>query len=213
MDDLGAYLKTASTEDVVNWLRKIDREGGLGYRAHDVIREAATRLSALTGASGREVEATNNAYTERNRLVAFLAHLFPSGLKRTDIPGWDAEWHGCVYIDLPTGQASWHYHDNDAHLFAGLPPYAGEWDGHTTDEKYARLATLPLPQPTTGEAWQPIETAPDTGDFLAYEDGAMYRCRRYEEGSFSSQCGQPVVYSPEPTHWRPLPALPTEDTP
>lgn len=84
----------------------------------------------------------NTAYEERNRVVAALARLFPSGLKRTDIPGWDAEWHGCVYIDTPAGQLSWHFHDNQAHLFDGLPPYSGEWDGHDTPEKYRRLAAV-----------------------------------------------------------------------
>lgn len=82
------------------------------------------------------------AYLERNQVVAALASIFPSGIARTDIPGWLPEWHGCVYIDLPTGQASWHYHDSHAHLFAHLPPYAGKWDGHTTGEKYARLAAV-----------------------------------------------------------------------
>lgn len=84
----------------------------------------------------------NGAYTERNRLVALIASLFPSGIKKTAIPGWDEAWHGCVYIDLPNGQASWHYHDSEAYLFAHLPPYQGKWDGHTTDEKYDRIARL-----------------------------------------------------------------------
>ena len=66
---------------------------------------------------------TDEVYRERNAVVAALAKLFPSGLKRTDIEGWDPEWHNCVYINLPTGQVSWHFHDNDADLFAGLPPY------------------------------------------------------------------------------------------
>lgn len=82
------------------------------------------------------------AYIERNKVVAALARLFPAGLKRTDIPGWNKEWHGCVYIDLPTGQVSWHYHDSQAHLFEGLPAYDGEWDGHDTQEKYRRLAKM-----------------------------------------------------------------------
>ena len=85
---------------------------------------------------------TDEAYTERNRVVALLATCFPAGIARTAIEGWDPAWHGCVYIDLPTGQASWHYHDRDAHLFAKLPPYAGKWDGHTTEEKYARIEAL-----------------------------------------------------------------------
>jgi hypothetical protein len=94
--------------------------------------EAADRIEALE-------KARDGAYTERNRLVAFLASIYPSGVKKTAIPGWDEAWHGCVYIDLPVGQASWHFHDSEAHLFANLPPYEGEWDGHTTEEKYERI--------------------------------------------------------------------------
>lgn len=84
----------------------------------------------------------DGAYEERNRVVAALASCFPSGIARTTIEGWHAEWHGCVYIDLPTGQASWHYHDSQAHLFAHLPTYTKEWDGHTTEEKYERVSRL-----------------------------------------------------------------------
>lgn len=84
----------------------------------------------------------DGAYEERNRVVAALAAHYPSGITRTDIPGWDAEWHGCVYIDTPVGQLSWHYHDSQAHLFAHLPAYAGSWDGHDTPEKYRRLARI-----------------------------------------------------------------------
>lgn len=96
----------------------------------------------------KEMEARKDAaYLERNQVVAALAKCFPSGVARTAIEGWSEDWHGCVYIDLPTGQASWHFHDSHAHLFAGLPAYAGSWDGHTTEEKYARLARLSQPVP------------------------------------------------------------------
>jgi len=97
---------------------------------------------------GRWVEAdeaiaeVDNAYVERNRLVAFLARLFPSGTRKTAIEGWDPAWHGCVFIDTPDGQMSWHYHERDAGLFADLPPYEKPWDGHTTPEKYERLERL-----------------------------------------------------------------------
>lgn len=86
-----------------------------------------------------ERKSKNDAYTERNKLVALLASMFPSGRKKTDIPGWHDEWHGCVFIDFPWGQASWHYHDSQAWMFDHLPPYKGEWDGHLTDEKYAAI--------------------------------------------------------------------------
>jgi hypothetical protein len=82
------------------------------------------------------------AYLERNQVVAALAKCFPSGIARTAIEGWSEDWHGCVYIDLPTGQASWHFHDSHAYLFVGLPAYTGTWDGHDTPEKYRRLAAI-----------------------------------------------------------------------
>jgi len=87
----------------------------------------------------------DKAYTERNYLVAYLARQFPSGLKKTAIKDWEVFWHNCVYIDTPKGQMSWHFHDKDAYLFDGLPPYEGEWDGHTTEEKYQRLLELTDP--------------------------------------------------------------------
>ena len=90
----------------------------------------------------QQTTAIDAVYLERNCLVALLARLYPSGIKRTAIEGWDPEWHGCVYIDLPTGQASWHYHDSETDLFDDLPPYHGEWDGHSTEEKYRRVRAL-----------------------------------------------------------------------
>ena len=82
------------------------------------------------------------AYDERMHLVAALARLFPSGIKDTTTPGWTPSWKGCVYIDLPTGQISYHYHTRHADLFRDLPPYEGEWDGHDKDAVHARLGAL-----------------------------------------------------------------------
>lgn len=100
-------------------------------------------LTAIEGVEEMR-ESKDAAYLERNRLVAFLARQFPSGIARTAIEGWSDDWHGCVYIDTPEGQMSWHYHDSHTFLFEGLPPYVGKWDGHTTDEKYERLARAAL---------------------------------------------------------------------
>jgi len=88
----------------------------------------------------KERENTNNAYKERNQLVALLSTVFPSGKAKTAIDGWDEAWHGCVYIDFPWGQASWHYHTDDGWMFEHLPPYKKQWDGHTTEAKYAAIA-------------------------------------------------------------------------
>lgn len=92
----------------------------------------------------QERTANDEVYEERNKLVQVLTWVYPSGIAKTDIPGWEKEWHNCVYIDLPTGQVSWHYHDREAHLFSRLPPYWGTWDGHTTEEKYKRLSALEI---------------------------------------------------------------------
>ncbi len=105
--------------------------------------DTAKHLCAIAGDAIERLQADKDvAYRERNQVVAALASFFPAGIARTDVPGWDPEWHGCVYIDLPSGQVSWHYHDSEAHLFAHLPPYARAWDGHSTDEKYERLAAF-----------------------------------------------------------------------
>ena len=120
------------TDDLVKRLRWRAESNANCLCGNPVCDEAADRIEKLEAAR-------DGAYTERNRLVAFLASIYPSGMKKTAIPGWDEAWHGCVYIDLPTGQASWHFHDSEAHLFTHLLPYDGEWDGHTTEEKYERL--------------------------------------------------------------------------
>jgi hypothetical protein len=110
--------------------------------AQSAIDAATAELRAETA---EQREAKDGAYLERNQCVALIARMalsmgLTAGLARTAIEGWSEDWHGCVYIDLPTGQASWHYHDSQAELFAGLPPYTGAWDGHSTPEKYERLA-------------------------------------------------------------------------
>ena len=95
---------------------------------------AATPATGLTVVDAVELAAMkddkNQAYLERNHLVALVARMFPSGIRETSIEGWDAEWNGCVYIDLPDGQISYHYHTAHAWLFADLPPYTKEYDGH-----------------------------------------------------------------------------------
>lgn len=118
------------TDDIVARLRDAGR--AFIDNQYNFYNRAANRIETLK-------QVRDHAYRERNTLVAFLSHIYPAGLKATAIAGWDEEWHGCVYIDLPTGQASWHYHNSEAHLFAHLPPYEKEWDGHSNEDKYERL--------------------------------------------------------------------------
>lgn len=82
------------------------------------------------------------AYQERNMLVSFISKLFESSLERhpDEDKSWEDDWRWIVFIKLPTGQASWHIHDSELHLFDHLKRNEGiTWDGHTTKEKYDRI--------------------------------------------------------------------------
>lgn len=106
------------------------------------------------------------AYFERNQCVALIARMaIAMGLKayvtKTAIEGWSEDWHGCVFIDLPAGQVSWHFHDSQAHLFQGIPRGEVKWDGHSTEEKYRRvLSAFPTSCPTSTAASAPSSPSP-----------------------------------------------------
>jgi len=176
-------------------------------------------LEALTANLGEMRQRKDSAYEERNKVVSALAKLFPSGIAKTAIEGWSEDWHGCVYIDLPTGQVSWHFREAQAHLFAGLPNYHKKWDGHDTPTKYRRLEALTA-APT---GWMPIETAPKDGTEIL-----VWNAVPVGDASGSVMCVYwncvdrdwewCVVYSQDylggyatasnPTHWMPLPPAP-----
>jgi hypothetical protein len=86
----------------------------------------------------------DQAYRERNQLVTLLANMaLAKGWKagRRFDRSQEVGWENVVVIDLPTGQVSWHIgvHDGPVCQFETLPTYDGEWDGHTTDEKWERV--------------------------------------------------------------------------
>jgi hypothetical protein len=87
----------------------------------------------------------DGVYHERNRLVALVSALFPASLERhpEDDKEWENDWRWIVFIDLPTGQASWHINDKELPLFDHLPRVEGRvWDNHSTEEKYERIEKL-----------------------------------------------------------------------
>lgn len=89
-------------------------------------------------------------YAERSAILAALARAAAAvghdAYFATDPeePDWPV-----LFIELPTGQVSWHFHPDDLALYASDIPWAPEqsdeiWDGHGTEEKYRRL-----------DAWRP----------------------------------------------------------
>ncbi|MEV8477876.1 hypothetical protein [Streptomyces sp. NPDC051173] len=97
------------------------------------------------------VEAERDAvYRERAHLIAHLAALHPSHIGYTD-PG-APDW-AVVIIEAPGGQLSWHIAERDLDLFKHVQPtnrICRGWDGHTTDEKYARIRALTT---AAGRSW------------------------------------------------------------
>lgn len=83
----------------------------------------------------------DEAYYDRNQAVMMAAKLaaklgYTVGVRPDeDEPGWTL-----VYIELPTGQVSWHL--PDAELTGLWRSYESAWDGHTVEEKRERIAAF-----------------------------------------------------------------------
>lgn len=83
-------------------------------------------------------------YRERSALTAALARSALAGVGyaytlQDEQPGFDG-YRTVLYIDLPTGQVSWHFSDADAADFLqGIPDAGKPYDGHDTATKYLRV--------------------------------------------------------------------------
>jgi hypothetical protein len=155
--------------------------------------EAEAREEILEADSVTDLD---DVYRQRNRMVAFAAAEYPS----TFIVGADDKWpdFAVVYVDLPTGQTSWHIGPRDFDLFDFMPksvPGSASWDGHTDDEKHdriqkytrmvytARMATemvgsLQSSQPPYGEPFIELDE-----DFYVHDKTIMCRLTHEGEGA------------------------------
>ena len=106
------------------------------------------------------VEFKNPAYGERNQLVLFLTKCYPSYLGRhaEEDKEWENDWKNIIYIESPAGQLSWHIHDSELPMFEHLPSFKGEWDHHTSEEKYGRLRSLRPRLSVTGVMREEVKT-------------------------------------------------------
>jgi hypothetical protein len=90
------------------------------------------------------IESKNLAYSERDKMLLTLCHLalqkgLTAAIGKHEGEDWEDEWMNVIYIELPTGQVSFHIHNTEVEMFFFLPKYFGQWDGHTTDQKWQRL--------------------------------------------------------------------------
>jgi len=106
------------------------KASGLSPDPNDVIKQKERDMTKT------ESSTLDDAYFDRSQAVQGFARLaqnmdFRVGIKPDD------EWP-ILYIDLPTGQVSWHIKAEE--LVGDWPEYPDEWDGHDLDEKRARIA-------------------------------------------------------------------------
>lgn len=140
--------------------------GGIAFALSMTADEAENEVAALT------LE-RDGAYRERAQLLAWLAALHPAVIA----PASDVDEDGWQILYLTPeagGQMSWHIAPRDAGLLAHVErvepddPRA-QWDGHTTEEKYQRIRSMPFGEmravapyvePVLPETADPIEITP-----------------------------------------------------
>lgn len=108
--------------------------------------EQVQRQLAEAQAALAAVEAERDgAYRERAQLLAWLAAQHPAVLAPApDVD--DAGWQ-ILYLTAAGQQLTWHIHPRDADLYRHVEQVPtddprAQWDGHTTPEKYQRIAAL-----------------------------------------------------------------------
>ena len=122
-------------------VRKRDLETLLAVEAEAASSEGVQLVS--TAELERLRADLNLAYRERCAVVAALIRV--GGYPAQVVMAPDAEGWWIVYAETPAGQVSWHVSPDDMDLFRDIPVAFGtysRWDGHTTDEKYRRVAAL-----------------------------------------------------------------------
>lgn len=119
-----------------------------------VVVTAEDAMKAINEKAGEIKAQMDRVYNERNRCAIAFAKMARAlgwvvGLAEHDPndTSWDPEWRTILFVEAPLasrahGQLSWHLHVSELELVAGLPRYDKPWDGHTTEDKYARLARL-----------------------------------------------------------------------
>lgn len=127
--------------------------------------------------AGDPVAALNAGYRERAHLVALLAADYPSYIGHTD-PA-EPDW-AVVTVELPTGQACWHIAPADMDLFRHVRIAIGRdrpWDGHSTEEKYRRIADLARSRSAAPvDFFQAGKTYIEAKPFTAPEALTVFRC-------------------------------------
>lgn len=100
----------------------------------------------MTIPAGEHEAGPESPYRERARLIALVAAVYPSEIAYSDPNEPD---YPVIIIETPSGQLSWHLAEADLDLFPHVLQHDRDcegahlkWDGHSTEVKYLRLASL-----------------------------------------------------------------------
>lgn len=103
------------------------------FAAERALAEANANIESMRADSSK-----NKAYREVAEMASALAHLFPSWVLIDPLePDWPV-----LYAQLPSGQVSWHFSQDDLDLIADIPRGGEPWDGHTREQRSERLAAI-----------------------------------------------------------------------
>lgn len=139
---------TEDANEAARFATRDEAEAFIGSKFTPPVGEPSARAVEHGFLSPVPAPTLDAAYRERNALVAGLIRV--GGFRAEIVMAPDTEGWWIVYVETPAGQLSWHVSPDDMDLFSDWPVAFGThrspWDGHTTDEKYRRLARLAADQ-------------------------------------------------------------------
>lgn len=114
------------------------------------LKEIEASMTLLEGENSRLRSVNTSTFFERDACISLLARLasaqgLRAGTCRAQVPEVNREGkeelqtQNRVVVDLPSGQVSWDFLEEDGHLFAELPPYERPLELQSTREIYTRV--------------------------------------------------------------------------
>ncbi|MFJ3021455.1 hypothetical protein ACIPH4_10955 [Streptomyces tendae] len=124
-----------------------EQDAPVDWRA--VVQRRERDLKAVGEAQQKAVEERDDAYRERAQLLAWIATLFrPHAVLAPSLDVDDEDGWWLLFLTIAGRQMSWHISPRDIDLFQHVQrvdsaDLRAQWDGHTTEEKYERIRTMP----------------------------------------------------------------------
>jgi len=131
INELDKNLRRLALVSAFAWLNHESQDGGVVSPAHN------NPYLAIENISSEKIipkDTINQAYTQRAIAIVLFAKMaqrlgYKVGIGLDNNEHWEPQWRNVLYVEIPEGQFSWHFHPNDFHLIENFPLFNGEWDG------------------------------------------------------------------------------------